>query len=156
MTALIQVSDLTPFGLPDDTKTAAMITDALAQAVIVAPCLGGTDDLSPEVAAAAKAILRSAIVRWHDAGSGAITTESETAGAFSHSKTVDTSRKRKGSFYPSEITELQRLCRTSKARAFTISMSDSGTTHLPWCDVMFGGTSCSCGASLAGAPIYEL
>ena len=41
-------------------------------------------------------------------------------------------------------------------RAFSIDMAPTSyATHLPWCDVMFGGATCSCGASLAGYPIYE-
>ena len=41
-------------------------------------------------------------------------------------------------------------------KAFTIQLVDtSSASHLPWCDVMMGGTSCSCGASIAGRPIYE-
>ncbi|WP_138443524.1 hypothetical protein [Sinomonas susongensis] len=27
--------------------------------------------------------------------------------------------------------------------------------HLPWCSINFGATYCSCGADIAGAPIYE-
>lgn len=27
--------------------------------------------------------------------------------------------------------------------------------HLPWCSLMFGGAYCSCGADIAGVPIYE-
>lgn len=40
--------------------------------------------------------------------------------------------------------------------AFTLDMAGCGSSHLPWCDVYFNGTTCSCGASLAGYPIYEL
>jgi len=43
---------------------------------------------------------------------------------------------------------------TPAAGAFSIDTAPSGTVHLPWCSIMLGG-SCSCGASLAGFPIYE-
>lgn len=154
--SLITAADLDPFGLPDDAKTAAMIADAQAQAVIVAPCLKATD-LDPEKAAGALAILRAAIVRWSEAGSGAKVTTQRTAGVFSESETLDNTRQRKGVFWPSEITALQALCRTKPTgKPYTIEMVGvSVVAHRPWCDVMFGGLSCSCGASIAGHPIYE-
>lgn len=31
-----------------------------------------------------------------------------------------------------------------------------GTCHIPWCSLAFGATYCSCGADIAGEPIYEL
>ena len=41
-------------------------------------------------------------------------------------------------------------------RAFSIHMTPTSyANHLPWCDIMLGGATCSCGASLAGYPIYE-
>lgn len=42
--------------------------------------------------------------------------------------------------------------------AFSIRPSGAGLSaagHAPWCDLMFGGTTCSCGYALAGYPIYE-
>lgn len=40
--------------------------------------------------------------------------------------------------------------------AFTLDMVSTTSAHLPWCDLYFGGASCSCGVVLAGYPIYEL
>jgi rhodanese-related sulfurtransferase len=41
--------------------------------------------------------------------------------------------------------------------AFSVNMAPAFTAiHLPWCDLNMGGTSCSCGADIAGYPIYEL
>ena len=156
--SLITAADLDPFGLPDDAKTAAMIADAQAQAVIAAPCLTA-DDLDEGKAAAALAILRAAIVRWHEAGSRAKVTTQRTAGVFSESETLDNTRNHKGAFWPSEITALQDLCRNKPAptgKPYTIEMVGAQpVAHRAWCDVMFGGLSCSCGASIAGHPIYE-
>ena len=40
--------------------------------------------------------------------------------------------------------------------AFSISPYGSAVTHLPWCSYCFGANWCSCGADIAGFPIYEL
>lgn len=40
--------------------------------------------------------------------------------------------------------------------AFSIDMAgDRTAAHQPWCDVHMGGAGCSCGASLAGFPLWE-
>ena len=41
-------------------------------------------------------------------------------------------------------------------KAFSIDTSSTACLHLPWCDISMGGTVCTCGASIAGYPIYEL
>lgn len=41
--------------------------------------------------------------------------------------------------------------------AFSVDMvALSVSAHLPWCALMFGADYCSCGADIAGAPIYEV
>ncbi|MBF6428702.1 hypothetical protein IU440_28930 [Nocardia cyriacigeorgica] len=112
-------TDLRPFEPNiDPAKAAIMITDALAMAEALAPCVfepGFTKE------AAAKAIIRGAILRWNDQGSGAAVQKSQTAGPFSQSETVDTRQTRKVAFWPSEITDLQGLCSGSTTlRAFTV------------------------------------
>ena len=43
-----------------------------------------------------------------------------------------------------------------KQQAFGVSIGGLGpVVHLPWCDLNFGGATCSCGADIAGEPIYE-
>ncbi|MGX6513026.1 hypothetical protein [Rhodococcus sp. SJ-2] len=114
MTVSITLDDLRPFTPTiDEAKALAMIDDALALAVVVAPCI--LDDTF-EHPGAAKAILRGAILRWNDAGNGAIV--SQAAGPFS--QTVDTSQPRRGLFWPSEIKQLQELCSNGKSGAFAI------------------------------------
>lgn len=39
--------------------------------------------------------------------------------------------------------------------AFAINTVGTSSAHLPWCALMFGAVYCSCGADVAGAPIYE-
>ena len=45
---------------------------------------------------------------------------------------------------------------TNPSGAFSIDMVGTSTTHQPWCSLLLGATSCSCGADIAGYPIYEL
>src|SRR5690606_26287011 len=40
--------------------------------------------------------------------------------------------------------------------AFNIDTASCASNHLPWCSLAFGATYCSCGADIAGFPIYEL
>jgi len=153
--AMIAAIDLQAFGLPMEARTSAMVEDAIAQALTVAPCLQDETTLSAVQKASAKAILRGAIVRWYEAGSGAKVTQQRTAGVFSESETFDNSQQRKGAFWPSEITMLQGICKTGRS-AYLVDMTGyQSVSHQPWCTVMFGASYCSCGADIAGAPLYE-
>lgn len=124
MAVTITLADLTPFA-PDMTeaKAAAMIEDVIARAKRFAPCIGDPD-LDPDIAAAAKAILRDVILRWHDQGSGIVSQKTTQTGPFQQSESIDTSRPRPR-FWPSEVKELQDLCRQATAqrgKAFSIDM----------------------------------
>lgn len=146
----ITVDDLLPFAPNiDEAKAEAMIEDALALAAVVAPCI-----LDPafENPGAAKAILRGAVLRWNESGSGAIV--SQAAGPFS--QTVDTSNPRKSLFWPSEIEQLQKLC-SLKSGAFAVdTIPGVGIVHADICSLNFGATYCSCGAWLTGGePLWE-
>lgn len=147
---LLTPADLTPFANIDATKAAAMIEDALGMAEVVAPCITGEGFAHWR---AAKAILRGAILRWHEAGSGAAVTQ--TGGIYG--QTVDTRQPRKAMFFPSEIDQLQKLCRSDDAGgAYSIDMLPTATVeHAEICSIYFGG-GCSCGAILTqGLPLYE-
>jgi hypothetical protein len=109
-------SDLAPFATIEEEKAQAMIDDALALAARVAPCI--TDDTF-EYSAAAIAILRGAVLRWNDSGSGAF--QSQNAGPFGVQ--VDTRQERRGMFWPSEIAQLQGLCSGAQAGAYTVSLA---------------------------------
>jgi hypothetical protein len=39
--------------------------------------------------------------------------------------------------------------------AYSIDTVDTTTTHLAWCSLSLGALYCSCGADIAGYPIYE-
>jgi hypothetical protein len=45
---------------------------------------------------------------------------------------------------------------TPTSGAFSIDTAPAGTVHLPWCSSQFGALYCSCGADIAGTPIFEV
>lgn len=114
--AFLDVSDLEPFASIDATKAQAMIDDAEAMAVLVAPCISA-DDFA--YAGAVRAILRGAVLRWNDAGTGALS--AQTAGPFG--QTLDTRQERRGMFWPSDIEQLQGLCAGTGGSVYTVSMA---------------------------------
>lgn len=121
-------ADLAPFAAVDQAKAQAMIDDASALAVLVAPCLSTT--LSDVQRAAVLAILRGVVLRWNEAGTGAL--QAQAAGPFS--QTVDTRQQRRGMFFPSEISQLQSVCATSGG-AYTVSLAGPdpvATVDLGW------------------------
>ena len=145
--------DLAPFAEIPEAKALAMIEDALALAATVAPCIIETTFAHE---AAARAILRGAILRWHEAGTGAL--QSEGIGSYNY--TVDNRQQRRGMFWPSEITQLQELCKTNgeASGAFAVDTLGVGTPieHADICSLRFGATYCSCGAILTQTvPLWE-
>ncbi|MET0887356.1 MAG: hypothetical protein ABWX92_13000 [Mycetocola sp.] len=132
-----------------------MIEDAEALALLAAPCLNdGTVALTAAQVAAVRAVLRGALMRWSDAGSGA--RQSVSTGPFA--ETIDTTVTRRGMFWPSEITHLQGICSDGqKGKAFSVDTVGSvgGPMHVDICSVAWGAP-CSCGASLTlGYPLWE-
>lgn len=105
----------------DGAKAAAMIEDATAMAAGVAPCIATSTDAG--VRAQVKAILRAAILRWDDAGSGALVTKQRTSGPFTNQETYDNRAHRSGMFWPDEITQLQGLCKGAARRAFSVDLT---------------------------------
>lgn len=146
----ITPADLTPFATIEAAKAQAMIDDALAMAKLVAPCIGETE-FDAGKAAAAKAILRGAILRWHDSGSGAVS--QQVAGPFQ--QTLDTRQPRRSLFWPSEIEQLEKLCRTETGGgAWSYDTYGTGVVHAESCALNMGADYCSCGAIIAGFPLY--
>lgn len=130
----------------------AMISDAEALAVLAAPCLGDADELTDAQRAAVKAILRGALMRWSDVGTGVRQTES----AGSLSQTTDTTMSRRGMFWPSEITSLQAICADGDGgKAFAVDTISGSSIHAAICAVNLDANWCSCGADLAGSPLWE-
>lgn len=111
----IDPADLAPFATIDPAKAQAMVEDARAWAIRVAPCLA-TDTLTPAQASGAKAVLRQALLRWHEAGAGGVTQQQQTIGPASWGQSFDNRQSRKGMFWPSEIVDLQQICREVDGR----------------------------------------
>jgi hypothetical protein len=140
--------DLDPFADIEMGKALAMCDDALARASRIAPCIVTEEFEYPE---AAKAILRGAILRWHEAGTGVV--QQQGAGPFQ--QTVDTRQPRKSMFWPSEIQELQALCAESgDGGAFAVDTVATTDYHAEYCALKFGANYCDCGAVLAGYPLW--
>lgn len=119
----ITPSDLAAFATIDPAKAEAMIEDAEAMAVLAAPCLSDPEFQGDTAkVAAVKAILRGAILRWDDAGSGALSQHSQTAGPWTESESYDTRTPRRAMFWPTEIAQLRDLCGNSgsSGRAFEV------------------------------------
>ncbi len=149
-------SDLTPFAEIDPAKAEVMIEDAEALAILAAPCLA--PDFAPPLTApkvaAVRAILRGSILRWNEAGTGALSAQS--AGPFG--QTLDTRQVRKNMFWPSEISQLQDICKgdTDDDGAFSVDTVGFGSVHAEACSINFGALYCSCGADIAGFPLWEV
>lgn len=162
MAAIIAATDL-PSAIQTHELVDVMVAGANAKASRVAPCLTwdgtGTDEPAPtaDQLAEAKLVLIGAVKRWADAGSGAL--ESQNAGPFGMS--VDTRQRTGFNLWPSEIEGLQDICKgddadTRSAFSFDTAPTSGLAGHSPYCDLHFGGATCSCGYTLTGiAPIYE-
>lgn len=147
---------ITSADLPDDIAANAMaalwVDGANARASRVAPCLASADPApTDDQIAEARLVLIGAVIRWSQAGAGAY--QSQNAGPFGF--TLDTRQRTGFNLWPSEITQLQDICKNgSESSAFAYDTVSSAGCHSPICSVYFGG-DCSCGASIAGQPIYE-
>ena len=149
----IEPEDLAPFAEIPRPKAEAMIADALAMARLVAPCI---DDAAFAYPDAALAIIRGAILRWNEAGAGVKTWSSDTVGPFAHSESYQQPQRR-ALYWPSEIDQLKKLCAdTSSSKAWGYdTVGDASVVHADICSLNLGATYCSCGAVLAGAPLWE-
>ena len=134
-----------------------------AKAERVAPCLTGTDPAPSEgQLAEAKLILLGTLKRWAEAGAGALTQRTQTAGPFNQSESHDTRQRTGYNLWPSEIGDLQAICASGSdsSSAFTVDTAPGSAVignHSETCNLVFGGLWCSCGAILTGGagPLYR-
>jgi hypothetical protein len=161
MAEFIIVTDL-PTAIQSAELVDAMVAGANAKASRVAPCLVVAQEAATPTAAQvdalaeAKLVLIGAVKRWVDAGSGAL--QSEITGPFAH--TIDTRQRTGYNLWPSEISDLQAICKgldaTPSRAAFSIDTGGSlGTVHAESCALNFGALYCDCGADIAGFPLFE-
>lgn len=146
----IDVDDVLAFNPELDRKQVEiLLADGLAMAKIIAPCIEDDDFAFPE---AAEAIIRGAVLRWAESGSGAVTQKSRTAGPFSLNESFDTRQTRRSLFFPSERIELEKLCKNSRSGAFGLNMIvvSEAELHSPTCSWHFDPrrSVCDCGAWL--------
>ena len=153
-------ADLAPFADIDEAKASAMIEDVEARAAQAAPCITEAGFLADEPrAAAVRSILRQAVLRWNDAGTGVFT----QLGAGPYQASSDNRQERKPLLWPSEISDLRDICSaysgdTVSDRAFSVRPTRAGgDPHQPWCAIHFRAGYCSCGPDLTDYqyPLYE-
>lgn len=152
--ATLTPAHILPFAAIEATKLAEMIDDVIAMAVSVAPCIA-EDTFTHDKAA--RAILRGAVLRWDAADTGAVT--QQAAGPYS--QTIDSTVRRSGLLWPSEVTALQELCRNSTGDdgAFVVDTMApiAPVQHADICSIWLAPAGgCSCGAFLTGLdPLWE-
>ena len=124
--ALIEVIDL-PQSVRDAfelEELQGIVAGLNAKAERVAPCLTATDPApSPGQVAEAKLILLGTLKRWAEAGAGALTQRTQTAGPFNQSETYDTRQRTGYNLWPSEIAELQSVCASDAEGAHMVDMT---------------------------------
>lgn len=113
--------DLIPFRPNlDPVQADIMVADALALAAQAAPCILDADFAYED---AAKAIIRNAILRWADVGTGTVT--QLVAGP---QQITFTPEGRRNLFWPSEIAQLAALCAAGVGRqAYTVDLIPEGS-----------------------------
>lgn len=147
-----ELLQVTVAGTSDTTEPAAptAVGRTVVDGTVTWQRIESTNDQLDE----AKLILVGAVKRWAEASSGAL--QAEQVGPFG--VTLDTRQRTGFNLWPSEIEALQAICATlTTAGAFSLDTAPSlSGAHAPWCALAFGGNYCSCGADIAGYPIYEM
>ena len=104
----LSVADLSPLTKASDEALAVMIEDVEALAVDAAPCLADPAMLTEAQAAAVRAVLRGAVLRWADY----MTRDDRqmAAGPYSIGPAPGSSGERKPLLWPTEVGQLQGVC----------------------------------------------
>ena len=142
--ALIEVIDL-PQSVRDAfelEELQGIVAGLNAKAERVAPCLTALDSVPTQgQLAEAKLILLGTLKRWAQAGAGALSQSSQTAGPWTQSESYDTRQRTGYNLWPSEISALQSLCGSDAEGAHMVdmtggslgpSMSDRPDLWLQW------------------------
>lgn len=123
MGLFLDFADLSPLApsLAED-EADIYIEDIEAQAADVAPCI--IDPMFPHHASV-KSILRQAVLRWHRAGEGGLSSQQQSAGSFSFTNSFDNRTRGEGRLLVGEEDRLRRLCKAGRAsggrKAFSVT-----------------------------------
>ena len=101
---LLTPDDLKNFATIAPAKAQEMIDDAIGEAAFHAPCTWNGDFFPAHLRGFVKSKLRGAVLRWNEAGTGAVTLRRST---MSYGQTIDTRQPRKGMFFQAEIDQLK-------------------------------------------------
>lgn len=148
--ALLTTADVILFDADADRgQVDELVSEVCALARARVPALADEAALSPDQAAAVKGRLRTAVLRYLDAGDGSIVTQTDSAPAgYSHSQTVHSTR-RGGILTDYDVEELLKILGDSARRgsgaAFSLARSGLSRTagHDDGCGV-FWGAACDC------------
>lgn len=141
--ALLNTSDVSPL-LPDQTDTQLLdivINDVENFAHSEIPELS-TATLNNEQTERIKSIYRHAVVRYINAGTGAVVTESAPGG---YSQTVDaTALRRGGLIYARELDTIRKILGVTRSvnEGKAIVLGGTGL-HADWCNTRWGA-ACDC------------
>lgn len=116
-----EVAPLVPNVSEDKGKI--LLEDVMARAIGLVPELA--NQLTDHQLAVAKAVIRKAVARWADSGTGGVVTKSQTAGPYQTSETYE-GRGDRPLFYDSEIAELKAIfspgdALAKKSKAFSVA-----------------------------------
>lgn len=106
-----------------EAKGRILLEDVMARAKNLVPEL--EDKLTESQNSVAKAVIRKAVARWADSGSGGVITKSQTTGPYQASETYE-GRGDRPLLYDSEIAELKAIfspedALPKKRKAFSVS-----------------------------------
>ncbi len=110
-------------GKVSEAKLAMMISGASAAAYRAAPCL--TDTPTDEQLAEARLVVLSAVERWLTDGSG-MSGRTQNAGPFGETTTPPPQRSSGYRLWPSEIANLQAICRSGSGLTSIELVSSQG------------------------------
>ena len=141
--AFLTPADLAPFADIDEAKASAMIEDVEARAAQAAPCITETGFLADEPrVAAVRSILRQAVLRWNDAGTGVFT----QLGAGPYQASTDNRQERKPLLWPSEVTDLRDICSAysgadTSGKAFEVDTMPADAVRVHGVDYLWTSTT---------------
>lgn len=134
------------FPVGAETHAEALLEDASQFILDVCPAAAGAS------ASTRRRVVCAVVKRAMPSGVAAgVNSVQQSAGPFA---VTYTPTNPSGDFYLTKQEKLALGC--GMQQAFGVQVAGfRDTCHLPWCNLNFGATYCSCGADIAGHPIYE-